>query len=162
MKTSYLLILLLFIFLLGCAAKPTGYIKRDDYMGSQYGYNDKKINDDEYAIIAEGNRYSAPDYVAKLALYHAAKVTTRNGQTYFRILKKNDENLTTHEVATIIVPIAGAGMLYIPVAENAISEPTSILIIELCEDSGEAQTECINSKEIISELQIVFEKGKHN
>jgi len=131
-------------------------------MGSQYGYNDKKINDDEYAIIVEGNRYSAADYVAKLALYHAAKVTTRIGRTYFRIIKKNDEYLTTHEVTTIVVPITGAGMLFIPVAENAISEPTSILIIQLCEDPGEAQTECINSKEIINELQIVFEKGKHN
>ena len=131
-------------------------------MGSQYGYNDKRISNDEYAIIAEGNRYSAADYVAKLALYHAAKVTTRNGQTYFRILKKNDESLTTHEVTTIVVPIAGAGMLYIPVAENAISEPTSILIIEFCEDLGEAQTECINSKEILNELQIVFEKENHN
>jgi len=146
MKFSYFSILLPFIFLLGCAAKPTGYVKRDDYMGSQYGYNDKKISNDEYAIIAEGNRYSATDYVAKLALYHAAKVTTRNRRTSFRIVKKNDENLTTHEVTTIFVPIAGAGMLIIPVAENAISEPTSILIIQFCEDLGDAKSECINAK----------------
>lgn len=157
MKILNVSILLLFIYLSGCA---TGYVKRDDNWGFQYGYSDKKISDDEYAIIFKGNRYSAPNYVAKLALYHAANVTIRNGKNYFHILKKNDANLTTHQVTTIPIPIAGAGILFLPVAETSVNETTSILIIQLCEDQGETQSECINAEKIINELRPIIEKEK--
>lgn len=159
MKILYVSIILLSIVLSGCVAKPTGYVKRDDYGGNRYGYNDKKISDDEYAIIVEGNIFSEPDHVAKLALYHAANVTIRNGKNYFRIVKKSDENLPTNMVTTAIpVPIPGSAILFIPVAETSINETTSILIIQLCEVQENSQSDCLSAENIIDALKPIIEK----
>lgn len=159
MKTPYVSIILFLIFLSGCA-KPTGYVKRDNYGGNQYGCNDKKISDDEYAIVAEGNKYSTPEHVAMLALYHAANVTINNGKNSFRIIKKTDENLPSHQLTMIPIPIVVGFIYFLPVAENSINEATSILIIKFCEEQTDTQSKCINAEQIINELKSTIEDNK--
>lgn len=151
MKIYYTLILSLLILVSSCA-KPTGYTQRGSFWGNTYGCSDKKISDSEFAIIAEGNEYSTPDHVAKLALYHAANVTIKNGKSSFYILKKTDENLPSARILTIPIFIGGASF-FLPVAESSINETTSILIIQLCEEQAETQYKCINAEQVINELK---------
>ena len=159
MKVTYITILVSLLFLSSCAVKPTGYVKRNNSGGSQYGCNDKKVGDHEFAIIAKGNRYTDAERVAKLALFHAANVTIENERASFQIIKKDDESLLNHRPITIGLPIPipnALPVLFIPVGETTSLEATSILIIKLCDKQPTNQSECINAEQVINELKHNF------
>jgi len=147
----------IFLLLFNACAKPTGYVMRDVYGGSKYGCNDKKISDDEFAVIAEGNEYSTAEHVAKLALYHAAHVTIKNEKQFFQILQKTEKTLPNHQVITIPLILYG-GVVFIPVAGKPTSEITSILIIRLVAPADSLTSNCINAKQVITELKPILEK----
>lgn len=160
MKPFYFLTFIFIMLITGCA-KPTGYAVRENYWDGKYGCNDKKISEDEFAIISKGNKLSTPDHVAKLALYHAANVTLKNGKSSFHILKKDSANLPNHQITVIPIPILGAPILFLPVAENTVNETTSILIIKLCLKSTAINTECISADKIIKELKPIVDNSSN-
>ena len=141
--------------ILSACTKPTGYLEREIYWGNKYGYSEKKISDDEFAIIAEGNKYSSAEHVAKLALYHAAHVTIENKKEFFQIIQETNKDLASHEV--ISIPI-GIPAVFIPVTETSTNEVTSILIIRI---TGKEQTSTfknINALQVINELKPIFDE----
>jgi hypothetical protein len=132
---------------------------RDRYLGNRYGCSDKIITENEFAIIAEGNKYSSAERVAKLSLYHAAHVTIKNKREFFQILHKTDKNLPSHQL--IAIPIGLAPIVFVPVAEISTVEVTSILIIRLVEKKETLSSNYISAKQVIAELKPIFTKNKH-
>jgi hypothetical protein len=159
MKKLFGLFIVLVIFA-GCA-QQTGYVKRDSYWGQKYGCNDKKIGENEFAIIAEGNEHTPAERVAKLALYHAAHVARRNQSRYFEILQKTQKDLPNHELIAIPLPLLGtAPFLFVPVAEISKNEVIAILIIHLVDQSQATNTKILDAEQIINELEKMFEENK--
>lgn len=153
----YTTVLLIF----NACSTPTGYVKRDGFWGSGYGFSDKKIEDNEFAIIAKGNGYSTCERVAKLALYHAAHVTIKNGKNYFEILQKSEKALPNHELILIPIPIPipnGFMNISVPVGEESTNEVTAILIIRLAEQAQPSSSIYINAEQVINELKPIFGK----
>lgn len=141
----------------GCA-QPTGYVKRDEFSGFIYGYDDKRIGDNEFCIIATGNECSTAEHVAKLAIYHAAKVAVQNECQYFRIIKKNEKMLPRHKLQSIGILIPGAGILNIPVGEKMTLGSKSILIIRLVNEADPLASDQIDAQQVIVELDKIFNK----
>lgn len=158
MKTIPLILTILLFFLSSCA-QPTSYVKRNNYMGNPYGCSEKKISNDEFAIVARGNKYSSAEHVGKLALYHAANVTKNNSKKSFYIVKENIEKIKNYQLTIIPIPIFGAPILFVPVNENMIDEVTSILIIKFCHEATSIESECINAEKTIDQLKIDIEKN---
>jgi ERCC4-type nuclease len=157
MKIYFFLCIFLFTLLTACTqSTSTGYVKRDVYWGNRYGCNEKRISDNEFAIIAEGNIHSSVDHVAKLALYHAAHVTIENNKKFFQIVKQTDNNLASYQLITI--NILG---VFVPVGETENNEVTSILIIRITDKEQDNSSNNINALQVIKELEPVF-KEKQN
>jgi hypothetical protein len=150
--------LIIILILFSSCAQPTGYVKRDSYWGKKYGCNDKKIGENEFAIIAEGNEHTPAERVARLALYHAARVAKRNEKRYFEILQKTQKDLPNHRLITI--PFGTAPILFVPVAEISKDEVTSILIIHLVDQPQTTNTKCLDAEQIINDLEAMFEENK--
>ena len=150
----------------GCA-QPTGYVKRDHFSEFNFGYNDKRISDDEFCIIATGNEASTAEHVAKLALYHAAKVTLKNKHQRFKISNKSEKNLPRHQmvtISTLLIPIPitihSLPIGSVPLGEKTTRGSKSILIIRLVDGAEPEEPEHIDAQKVVAELDPIFNKKR--
>lgn len=153
--------------LLACAAPgagPTGYVKADADRGASYGYRDKEMGDDEFSIVATGNRLTAKERVAEIALLRAARIAEERGRAHFLILNQKSERLRNTQTQNVVLffpafagfpPTVGA----IPVGERTTMEPMTVLLIRLLPLKEEHPKEAISAAQIIQHLASKFQSS---
>jgi len=136
---------------LAVGACATGYGKRDSY--SDYGYSDKKISDDEFSIVATGNRLTSEQRVAEMALLRAAHLTQEQGRTHFIIVKQAAQSLNVSRTVFLPLPIGSGGMpVTLPVGEGSEKEPLAYAVIRLVPKNTPPPPDAIDAAEVIAQL----------
>lgn len=165
MRSRSIALAALFTGLTACAAPsvgPTGYAKADADRGASYGYRDKEIGDGEFSIVATGNRLTAKERVAEIALLRAARIAKERGRTHFLILKQKSkrlQNTRTQNVVLFFPAFAGfpAAVGAIPVGERTTMEPMTVLLIRLLPVTGEHPSDAVNAAQVIEHLASKFQ-----
>ncbi len=134
--------------LIGCSG-PTGYVESASFLGGQYGYTDKNIGDDEYAITVTGNPQTSMERIADVALLRAAHLADEQKRARFVILNKSSQQLQGYQIITI--PI-GPPVFFLPVSETPKQEPHAVLIIRLLPNDQPLQADAIDAARVIAEL----------
>jgi hypothetical protein len=130
---------------------PTDYTKANPLWTTKYGYNDKRIGDDEFSIVATGNPVTSKERVAQIALLRAARLTQEEGRTHFVIVKQKTETMGAVEL--ISLPLGGRGLLvWVPVDSKATEEPTAILVIRLLPLQSSYPPDALDSAEVSKRL----------
>lgn len=132
------------------ACGPTGY-RAADFEAGAYGYSDKQVDDDEYAIVVTGNRETGPERVADIALLRAAHIARQESRERFRVLIEQSEALTRHGVAAVPVLLGGV-LVAVPIAETDASEPHTVLVIRLLRDDEPPSPGDLDAATIIAEI----------
>jgi hypothetical protein len=135
---------LLLLMAAGCG--PTGYTKAGFFAGA-YGYSDKSVGADEYAVTVTGNESTSRERVANIALLRAAHLAADQGRTHFVIITKSTQQLERYGVVSL--PIPGA---FIPVGETQMHEPHAVLIIRLLPNDQAPPAGAIKAADVIAEL----------
>jgi len=146
------IIILIILGLVGCA-RPTGYTKASSFLTGTtgYGYSDKRINGDEFSIVAKGNPLTSKARAAEIALLRAARLTKEEGRTHFIIVKQKAE--TTEKAVLISIPLwFGGPMVLVPVGEKTTKEPMAILVIRLLPLQPAYSPDALNADEVIEHL----------
>jgi hypothetical protein len=144
--------------LAGCAAPgagPTGYVKADADRGASYGYRDKSVGDDEYAVVATGNRLTDKERVAEIALLRAARIAQERGRSHFQILTQKAERLRNTQTQQVLIFLPGpAGFVPapIPVGERTTMEPMTVLLIRLLPETGTFPIDSVSAAQVIEHL----------
>jgi len=144
--------ILIILGLVGCA-RPTGYTKASSLLTgtTSYGYSDKRINGDEFSIVANGNPLTSKARVAEIALLRAARLTQEEGRTHFVIIKQKTE--TTEKTVLISIPLlVGGALVPVPVGEKTTKEPMAILLIRLLPLQPAYSPDALNAAEVIEHL----------
>ena len=146
--------------LLGCAtpsAGPTGYVKAEGDRGASYGYRDKAVGDDEYAIVATGNRRTSRERVAEIALLRAAHIAEAHGRTHFQIVTQKAEDLRNTWTDQVLIFLPGpSGVLMpmpIPVGEHTTMEPMTVLLIRLLPDAAAYPKDAVDAAQVVKQLE---------
>ncbi len=145
-------IIIIILVLAGCTG-PTGYTKASSpFTGTTgYGYSNKRINGDEFSIVALGNPLTSKTRVAEIALLRAAHLTKEEGRTHFVIIKQKVE--TTEKAVLISIPLFVGGVpVSIPVGEKTDKEPLAILLIRLLPLRPAYPPDALNAAEVTEEL----------
>lgn len=132
----------------------TGYTKRTAW-NPQYGYGDKRIDNDEFSIVVTGNPLTSEERAAQIALLRAAHVTQEEGRTHFYILKQKTEVLDTEKLISFPVGLGGI-FVPVPVKTKASKEPTAILLIRILPIQDSYPSGALSASEIISRLSKYF------
>ena len=140
---------LLILSILACGG-PTGYTKKDAW-NPQYGYSDKRIDNDEFSIVVTGNPITSKEHVAQIALLRAAHLTSEEGRTHFSILKQKVEVLEAEKLITY--PLVFGGVIVpVPVKTKTSEEPTAILLIRILPIQAEYPSDALAASEVIGRL----------
>ena len=144
------IIILLILGLAGCA--PTGYTKASSSpFLTEYGYKDKRINGDEFSIVASGNPVTTNERVAEIALLRAAHLTKEEGRTHFVIIKQ--KAMSTEKAVLILIPLwFGGPMVLVPVGEKTTKEPMAILLIRLLPLQPAYPADALNAAEVVEQV----------
>ena len=138
------------------AACATSYAKRES--DGQYGYSDKKISDDEFSIVAAGNRLTSEQRVAEMALLRAAHVTEEQGRTHFVIVKQAAQSLNVSRTVFLPLPIGAGGMpVTLPVGQGSEKEPLAYVLIRLVPKNTTPPPDAIDAHAVIARLGKEFE-----
>ena len=146
------IIILTILGLVGCA-RPTGYTKASSFLTgtTSYGYEDKRINGDEFSIVVLGNPSTSKARAAEIALLRAAHLTKEQGRTHFVIIKQKTE--TTEKAVAMSIPLFVGGVLVpVPVGERTDKEPMSILLIRPLPPQPAYPPDALNAAEVIEQL----------
>jgi hypothetical protein len=144
-----------FVVLAGCATGadgPTRYVKADSPQGAGYGYRDKYIGDDEFSIVAEGNRFTSRERAAQIALLRAARVTEARGRTHFVVLNRKSATFQAYQPQMVPLYLGGV-MIYIPVGERARAEPIAVLLIRVLPAQSSYPPDAVEAAEAIARLK---------
>jgi hypothetical protein len=151
--------------LTACAAPsagPTSYIKADADRGASYGYRDKEIGDGEFSIVATGNRLTAKERVAEIALLRAARIAEERGRTHFLIVTQRAERLRNTRTRQVLIFLPGpAGLIPapIPVEEQTTMEPMTVLLIRLLPLTTDYPKDALDAAEVIEHLASKFQSA---
>lgn len=154
MKSLAFLVIALVAALVGCAtqsAEPTRYVKADTARGASYGYRDKDIGDDEFSIVATGNRLTTKERVAEIALLRAARITEEQGRTHFVILKQKAGPLQNIQTESVTLLIAGT-FVWLPVGQHTTMEPMTVLVIRLLPLKAEYPQDAVDAAKVVEHL----------
>lgn len=114
----------LFLLALIAGCGPTGYTRAND---SAYGYDDRPMGNDEYAITVTGNSQTSQERVAGIALLRAAHLAMEQQRTHFAILSGSSQQFARQSV--VITPIG------VPLI-TPYNVPHAILLIRLLPNDG--------------------------
>jgi len=144
------------VVLAGCANRPsrepTPYVSMQSSEGHGYGYLDKYMGNDEYSVVAAGNRFTPRERVAEIALLRAARITQERGRTHFVVLNRKAGTFQMHQAQ--MVPIFLGGVLTpVPVGERSRAEPTAILLIRLLPGRSSFQPGALDAADVVARLK---------
>lgn len=154
MKGPALVAAALLAALTGCAtpsAGPTGYAKAEAERGASYGYRDKALGDDEFSIVATGNRLTTRERVAEIALLRAARIAQEHGRTHFLIQNRKAEPLQSTQTQSVTLFIGGVWM-WLPVDERTTMEPMTVLLVRLLPMQAEYPSNAVDAAATIEQL----------
>lgn len=114
-----------------------------------YGYNDKRIDEDEFSVVVRGNPVTSKERVAEIALLRAAYITQEQGKTHFLIEKQNTELMGTEELVSL--PLGGL-LVWVPVGSKATKEPTAILLIRILATQSQYPSDALDAAEVMKRL----------
>lgn len=129
----------------------TDYAKSNPDWGSMYGYNDKRIDEDEFSVVVRGNPVTSKERVAEIALLRAAYITQEQGKTYFLIEKEKTELMGAEELVSLPLPLGGLPV-WVPVGSKATKEPTAILLIRILATQAQYPSDALDAAEVIKLL----------
>jgi hypothetical protein len=136
---------------LSLTACETSYAKRETY--GPYGYTDKKIGDDEFSVVANGNKFTSQQRVADMALLRAAHLTLEQGRTHFVIMKQETQSVSVRRTMTVPFPIGAGGMpVWLPVGEHDEAEPRTYLLIRLVPKDTAPPADAIDAAAVVADL----------
>jgi hypothetical protein len=133
------------------AACETSYAKRETY--GPYGYTDKKIGDDEFSVVANGNKFTSQQRVADMALLRAAHLTLEQGRTHFVIIKQETQSVSVRRTMMVPFPIGAGGMpVWLPVGEREEGEPRCYILIRLVPKGTSPPPDAIDAAGVLADL----------
>lgn len=129
---------------------PSDYGKADPIWGNRYGYSDKALGDDEFSVVFTASPATSKERTAQLALLRAAHLAHERGRSHFTIVREKTVTLDRH--AMIMAPIGGA-LVWVPVGESLVKEPTAVLIIRLVPAGAAPPADAIDAAEVIRRVK---------
>jgi len=140
----------LLVALASCSA-PIGYQERDLVWGPFYGYEDKRISEDEFSITTIGDVFTPAERVANITLLRAAYLTREQSATHFIVVTKKDQDLERMRLDTLPNPFYPFAPMYVGELPN--TDRIAIMVIRVLPPDESPPLDAVDAKDVIARLK---------